>query len=186
MSVNTSAALLGLGYIIGARYSFIICAGSFFVWWVIIPLMGTYGSAEIAAMEPQDIFSGYASWAPATFIIKALTAGIMGFLFRMLKQKMSARGNSICVIIGGLAGETIMVVGYFLYETALAAFSSGGFTKAALYAGAVSSATGIPFNIIQGVVGIVIALALLPVLLQISDIRSQILNNPENQSKASL
>lgn len=142
-------------------------------------------SAGIGSMF-SDIFSGYASWAPATFIIKALTAGIMGFLFRMLKQKTSARGNSICVIIGGLAGETIMVVGYFLYETALAAFSSGGFTKAALYAGAVSSATGIPFNIIQGVVGIVIALALLPVLLQISDIRSQILNNPENQSKASL
>ena len=152
----------------------------------------------------SDIFSGYASWAPATFLIKALTAGIMGFLFRRLKHtlrvsqydtllwsgrimyKISAHGNSICVIIGGLAGETIMVIGYFLYETALAAFASGGFTKAALYAGAVSSATGIPFNIVQGVVGIVIALALLPVLLQISDIRDQILNESKNQSNASL
>ena len=77
LSVNTSAALLGLGYIIGARYSFIICAGSFFVWWVIIPLMGTYGSAEIAAMEPQDIFSGYARMIGIGGIAMAGVIGII-------------------------------------------------------------------------------------------------------------
>lgn len=148
------------------------------------PFMGGL-AAGIGSMF-SDIFSGYFSWAPATFMIKAFTAGIMGFLFRRLKHKTSAHGNSICVIIGGLAGETIMVIGYFLYETALAAFASGGFTKAALYAGAVSSAAGIPFNMVQGVIGIAIALALLPVLLQISDIRDQILNESKNQSNASL
>lgn len=139
-------------------------------------------SAGIGSML-ADIFSGYISWAPATFIIKAFTAGIMGILFHRLKhgkhlcQKKSAYGgSSICVVAGGLAGETIMVIGYFLYETALAAFSSGGFTTAALYAGAVSSASGIPFNIIQGITGIVIALVLLPVLLKISNIRDQILS----------
>lgn len=58
-SINTGAALLGLGYIIGLRYAFIICAGSFFVWWVLIPLLGTYGSAEIASMDPQNIFTTY-------------------------------------------------------------------------------------------------------------------------------
>lgn len=60
MSCNTTAAVLGLGYIIGIRYAFIIFAGSLFVWWVIIPLMGTYGSAEIAAMAPDEIFGDYA------------------------------------------------------------------------------------------------------------------------------
>ncbi|MDE6267575.1 MAG: oligopeptide transporter, OPT family [Muribaculaceae bacterium] len=59
-SVNTGAALLGLGYIIGIRYAFIITAGSLFVWWVLIPLMGTYGNDAIAAMAPDEIFSGYA------------------------------------------------------------------------------------------------------------------------------
>ncbi|MDE6465684.1 MAG: OPT/YSL family transporter, partial [Duncaniella sp.] len=39
LSCNTGAALLGLGYIIGLRYAFIIFAGSAFVWWVLIPLM---------------------------------------------------------------------------------------------------------------------------------------------------
>lgn len=60
LSCNTGAALLGLGYIIGLQYAFIICAGSFFVWWVLIPLIGTYGSADIAALGPDQIFKGYA------------------------------------------------------------------------------------------------------------------------------
>lgn len=59
-SCNTGAALLGLGYIVGLKYSFVIFAGSAFVWWVILPLMGTYGSAEIVSMSPDAIFSDYA------------------------------------------------------------------------------------------------------------------------------
>lgn len=39
LKVNTGAAVLGLGYIIGLKYSLIICAGSFLVWLVIIPAM---------------------------------------------------------------------------------------------------------------------------------------------------
>jgi len=60
VSCNTTAAVLGLGYIIGLKYAFIIFAGSVFVWWVLIPLMGTYGAAEIAAMTPAEIFADYA------------------------------------------------------------------------------------------------------------------------------
>lgn len=60
VSCNTGAAVLGLGYIIGLNYAFIIFAGSVFVWWVIIPLLGTYGSSEISSMAPETIFSDYA------------------------------------------------------------------------------------------------------------------------------
>lgn len=59
-SCNTGAAVLGLGYIVGLKYAFVIFAGSIFVWWIIIPLMGTYGAPEIAAMSPDAIFSEYA------------------------------------------------------------------------------------------------------------------------------
>ena len=41
LSCNTGAALLGLGYIIGLKYAFVIFAGSIFVWWIIIPFLGT-------------------------------------------------------------------------------------------------------------------------------------------------
>lgn len=60
LSCNTGAAVLGLGYIIGLKYAFIIFAGSVFVWWVIIPLFGTYGASEITALTPGEIFSDYA------------------------------------------------------------------------------------------------------------------------------
>ena len=60
VSCNTGAALLGLGYIVGLKYAFVILAGSAFVWWVIIPLLGTYGSAELTALTPDAMFSEYA------------------------------------------------------------------------------------------------------------------------------
>ena len=60
LSCNTGAALLGLGYIVGLKYAFVIFAGSIFVWWIVIPLMGTYGSPEFAAMAPDALFKDYA------------------------------------------------------------------------------------------------------------------------------
>ena len=54
--VNTGAAVLGLGYIVGLRYSFIIFAGSAFVWWVIVPLMGM--SPSLAGSTAEEIFKG--------------------------------------------------------------------------------------------------------------------------------
>lgn len=57
VSCNTGAALLGLGYIVGLKYSFVIFAGSAFVWWFIIPLVGSLGSPEIAAMPADQIFA---------------------------------------------------------------------------------------------------------------------------------
>lgn len=77
LSCNTGAAVLGLGYIIGLRYAFIICAGSFFVWWVIIPLMGTYGNAEIVAMSANEIFSNYARMIGIGGIAMAGVIGIV-------------------------------------------------------------------------------------------------------------
>ena len=77
VSCNTGAALLGLGYIVGLKYAFVIFAGSAFVWWVVIPLMGTYGSAEIAAMEPASIFSTYARMIGIGGIAMAGVIGIV-------------------------------------------------------------------------------------------------------------
>ncbi len=69
VKVNAGAAVTGLGYIIGLRYSTIICAGSFVSWLVLIPAVWyfgqhlgvTLGDAEIpiAQMTPEQIFSSY-------------------------------------------------------------------------------------------------------------------------------
>lgn len=77
VSCNTGAAVLGLGYIVGLKYSFIIFAGSAFIWWVIIPLLGTYGAPELQAMAPQAIFSDYARMIGIGGIAMAGVLGII-------------------------------------------------------------------------------------------------------------
>ena len=109
--------------------------------------------------------------ALAAGIIKALTACIAGLLFHKLRLNISSKANrSVRVVIGGIVGEALMVLGYFLFEAGLAAFASGSFSSAALATGIASSAAGIPFNIVQGVVGIILCLILLPVLSKINDV----------------
>ena len=77
LSCNTGAALLGLGYIVGLKYAFVIFAGSIFVWWIVIPLMGTYGSAEFTAMAPDAIFKDYARMIGIGGIAMAGVIGII-------------------------------------------------------------------------------------------------------------
>jgi putative OPT family oligopeptide transporter len=52
-TINTSAAVLGLGYIIGVRYAAIICAGSLLSYWVLVPLI-----ARIGSQVPEGLFPG--------------------------------------------------------------------------------------------------------------------------------
>ena len=92
-SCNTGAAVLGLGYIIGLKYAFVIFAGSIFVWWVIIPLLGM--TADYAAMSATDIFSetarkigiGGIAMAGVIGIVKSwpIIAGAVGLASRELK-----------------------------------------------------------------------------------------------------
>lgn len=139
---------------------------------VLGPGMGAL-AAGIGSML-SDLFSGYLVWVPATLTIKALTAMIAGVLFHKSRWLLteSKAASTIRVILGGIAGEAVMVVGYFLFEIGLNAASNGGFSAAAIAGGIAYSATSIPGNILQGVTGIVIACVLLPVLEQIPDIRA--------------
>lgn len=89
LKVNTGAAVLGLGYIIGLKYSMIICAGSFLVWLVIIPLMSaifgadvlTFGNdaitATVGSMSAEQIFTTYARHIGIGGIA---TAGVIGII----------------------------------------------------------------------------------------------------------
>ena len=51
---NTGAAVLGLGYIIGLKYSLIICCGSFLVWFVLIPLINIFGGESVVDLMNRD------------------------------------------------------------------------------------------------------------------------------------
>ena len=89
LKLNTGAAVLGLGYIVGLKYAFIICCGSFLVWLVIIPLMNliwggsvidlmSTGIAQtVSEMAPEQIFKEYARHIGIGGIA---TAGIIGII----------------------------------------------------------------------------------------------------------
>lgn len=87
--VNTGAAVLGLGYIVGLKYASIICAGSLTVWWIIIPGMSAiFGDSvlntwnpeitnTVGMMSPELIFKYYAK---SIGIGGIAMAGIIGII----------------------------------------------------------------------------------------------------------
>ena len=110
--------------------------------WLLSPVCGFAAAGLGTALA--DVFSGFAVYAPATFVIKGLMALAAHFLHRLLQQKT---GNFAARVVSGIAAEVIMVLGYFLFE-------------AALY-GAAPSALNIPANALQGLAGLVLGLALI-------------------------
>lgn len=82
-SINTSAALLGMGYIVGLKYAAIICFGSIAVWWVIVPGIAlifpdmTIADGVVAASaSPEQLFS----YAKSIGIGGIAMAGIIGVI----------------------------------------------------------------------------------------------------------
>ncbi|MFV0466521.1 MAG: ECF transporter S component [Lachnospiraceae bacterium] len=144
-------------------------------------LLGPFYGALAAGIGSMfaDIFSGYASWAPATFIIKALCAALIGLIYRKFAvgTAISMKRKYLIVLFGGILGEAVMVLGYFLYETGLAAFAGGTFSAAALASGLAVSLLSIPFNTAQGIIGIVISLLLFPIIIRIDPLRSNQVRN---------
>ena len=104
LKLNTGAAVLGLGYIIGLKYAFIICCGSLLVWLGIIPAIGAIWGGEIldpmgkgltmtvGSMSPEMIFSEYAKLIGIGGIAMA---GIIGILksFGVIKSAVSLAGK---------------------------------------------------------------------------------------------
>ncbi len=87
LKINTGAAVLGLGYIIGLKYAFIICCGSLLVWLIVIPLMGAFcGGADILGMSFSDAIGQmsadeiFRTYARQIGIGGIATAGIIGII----------------------------------------------------------------------------------------------------------
>lgn len=113
------------------------------------PVYGGFAAA-IGSML-ADLLSGYVQYAPATFIIKFIAAALGAVSYQKIRH-----GS---VILAGIFGGVVITIGYFLYDS----FLSGS---------AMAALTGVPFNLLQNVIGIIIASILLPLLLKVPQIRS--------------
>ncbi len=114
------SAVLASGYFLGGGYAFFAAA---------------VGSAL------ADILSGYAIYAPATFLIKGLMALVMCGFAKKAKKRF--------LIAGGIISEMLMCVGYYVFEGFLY-----GFTE---------SLVNIPANIVQGLCNLAVGLILVEI-----------------------
>lgn len=160
-SINTGAAVLGLGYIVGLKYACIIAAGSALVWFVIVPLLPVFSDSflqfinpavtdSVASMSPEQIFSAYARHIGIGGIAMAGVLGIIkswpviksavGLAGREFKGNKAAAGLQISRTQRDLSMK-IIIIGVILALLAIFAFFFFGVMD---------------FNLLHAVVGIIV------------------------------
>lgn len=112
--------------------------------WLLSPGYGFVAAGLGSALA--DMFSGYITYAPATFLIKGSMALIAFACFKLMNKRL---GRLPSQIIGAVLAEIVMVFGYFVFE---------GF----MY-GFVPSAVNIPANAVQGAAGLILGIVLVKV-----------------------
>jgi uncharacterized membrane protein len=124
-----------------------------------------------------DLFSGYAGYALATLIIKAVAAIVGGIVYRVIYiafnkgKRLESKENqpsfikitdkAIPLIIAGICLGVIVTGGYFYFEGYILGLGVGG------------ALAGLPFNIAQNILGIIVAVLLMPVLSKIPIISNE-------------
>ncbi len=116
----------------------------------VIMLGWKYGMAAASLGSMMgDIIGGFAMWAPWTFFIKGMMALIMGLMLEMAEKRedISAKRKKAVEVTAMAVSGTFMTGGYFIAE-------------GIMYGNWIVAALGIPWNIGQFVVGMVLALVL--------------------------
>ena len=111
--------------------------------WILGPAYGFFAGGVGSAMA--DLINGYMTYVPGTLLIK----GCMSLVAWVVVTKTN--GSFVMRVISGVLAEIIMVFGYFAFESTLLGYG-------------LAAAASIPANAVQGVIGLVIGLALYGVL----------------------
>ena len=93
--INTGAAVLGLGYIVGLKYAAIICAGSALVWWIIVPVLAQLSDATLFAINPA-----------VTDPVANMSAEV---IFKSFARHIGIGGIAMAGIIGIIKSRKIIV-----------------------------------------------------------------------------
>ncbi len=109
--------------------------------WFLSPVYGFLSAGLGSALA--DLFAGYVTYAPATFLIKGLMALIAFGGFQFMNKRF---GNPAARMISGAAAEIFMIAGYWVFEGVLYGFGA--------------SAVNIPANGVQGIAGLIMGMVL--------------------------
>ena len=117
-------------------------------------LLGPYYGAAAAGIGSMltDLFMGYAYYAPATLVIKAL----MAFSAALIARSTRKRGRRI---LSGIVAELEMTAGYFLFS-------------ALLLGKGLAAALSVPGNLVQGTVAVVVSVALMEIMQKIGMLKN--------------
>ena len=113
--------------------------------WLMGPVYGGFAAGVGTALA--DILSGYASYAPGTFVVKLSMGAVAAFIF----QRMERRNHLAAHLTGAIAAECVMVAGYFVYENLVLGVG-------------LAAAASIFANVVQGVFGVVTSVVLISAL----------------------
>ena len=109
--------------------------------WVLGPVYGFAAGGIGSALA--DLFTGYVHYVPGTFVIKGLIA---------VAAALICRASVPAYIVSALAGEIIMVGGYYLYAALLLGKSFAG------------AAASVPGNLVQGAFGLVCGVVIIKII----------------------
>ena len=102
--------------------------------WILGPVGGFAAGAVGSGLA--DLFSGYAAYVPGTFVIKGLMALAAALIIKLAPLKISR-------IISAVVAEIIMIGGYYAFEAFIMGF------------GAEATLANVPYNCIQGLLGVI-------------------------------
>ena len=145
---------------------FVLLAG-----WCLGPLFGAIAAGVGSCFA--DVLSGYMLYAPVTFFVKALDAAAAYLVWRALRRLVLRDGLDFVARVGAaVIGETIMLIGYFLFETVLYGVAGG--------------AASLVGNALQGAFGCVCSVLLVSTFYRLKTVRGffQPLVCPTRQKKS--
>ena len=116
-------------------------------------LLGPFGAlAAGLGGAIADLILGFVQYAPATFVIKSCLALVAFYLYKALRKLIKGKKTApISRAVSAIAGECVMVGGYFIYEYTVLGYGMG-------------AAASIPGNLIQAAAGIIGGVAISSVL----------------------
>jgi putative OPT family oligopeptide transporter len=146
--MNVGAAVTGLGYIVGLKYSAIICAGSFLAWYVLIPVAYHFADGQtipvganivklMKDMSAEEIFRNYIRQIGIGGIAMAGVIGIIrsssiiktAFSLAVkeifhkenlsVKQKRTQRDLPMSIIAIGIVATAVMLLIFFHFGLVL-------------------------------------------------------------------
>ena len=120
------------------------------------PFIGAFAGGVGASMA--DLFLGFGNFAPITLVVKSIEGFVVGFVFRYLKKRNGSTLWKKTAAI--LLGIPILVLGYFIGEYYILGQGPVAYLE-------------IPWNLIQGLGGLIIALPLIAALERITFLKDQ-------------